>query len=115
MTGAGIVRVILDAAVIAIWVLPDARRIADVTRPDAPFPFLYAGFGILSVFWIVGDVRSGDWLQVTVDTTVTVMCVRVIWSWWRRRRQGKPSRVLGLVQDVGHKLAVVNVPAGEGT
>lgn len=32
-----------------------------------------------------------------------------LWHWWRRRRQGKPSKVLGVVRNVGHKLVVAPV------
>ena len=115
MTGAGIVHGTMAAVVIAMVVLPNNRAVAYATRPDAEFPFFYAGFGASSLIWTFVDVRSGDWVAVTADVVVVAMCARIVWSWWRRRRQGKPSKVLGLVQDVGHKLAVVNVPAEEGT
>ena len=115
MNGAGTVRVIGAAVIIALMVLPNNRRVAEVTQPAAPFPIFYAGYGLLSAYWSIGDILGHDWVLTTADAIAAAMCARIVWSWWRRRRQGTPSKVLGLVQDVGHKLAVVNVPAGEGT
>lgn len=51
-------------------------------------------------------------VQFLGDVVVTVWAAHVLWAWWRMRRQGRPSKVAGLVRDLGHRLAVVAVPAG---
>ena len=59
-------------------------------------------------------LATHDYIAVTQDTAIAALCARIIWAWWRRRRKGKPSRVLGLVKDLGHKLGVVAIPAEVG-
>ena len=100
-----------NVIVIALWVLGNDRRIARVvSTPNVP-PISEIVFAGLSIWWLSGEIPARDWLRTVTDTIVLAMCLRVIWHWWRRRRQGKPSRVLGLVRNLGHKLTVVPVPS----
>ena len=36
-----------------------------------------------------------------------------LWLWWKQRKRKTPSRVLGVVMNVGHRLRVINIP-GQG-
>ena len=58
---------------------------------------------------------GGNMAARLFDVGVAAAWGSVLWDWWRRKRKGKPSRVLGLVKDLGHKLATVNIPAEVGT
>lgn len=53
---------------------------------------------------------TGGWTILGVACGIpAALSAWTLWQWWRRRRQGKPSRVLGVIRDVGHKLVVAPV------
>lgn len=63
-----------------------------------------AGFIFASEYPVMGAFNAGA-------------CAYYLWlAWdkWRRRKDRKPSRVLGVVRDLGHRLAVVNVASTPG-
>lgn len=61
-------------------------------------------YGTLAVIGVLGGV----WLGITlVDGGFAAWCA--FWAWKRRKpRQRKPSKALGLVRDLGHRLVVSN-------
>lgn len=56
-------------------------------------------------------VQREMYLEMACEVTIGVLAARIVWHWWRRRRRGRPSRALGVVRDLGHRLAVVATPA----
>ena len=98
---------------VVLWVRSNDRDVATAcARPDR-FPIAFALIGAYNAVVAIWDFVARDWIWFVGSITVAAMCARVLWHWWRRRRQGKPSRVLGLVTNMGHKLGVVAVPAPE--
>jgi membrane protein implicated in regulation of membrane protease activity len=74
----------------------------------------YAALSALQAFAVAASVLTG---QVTGWTWLKAAFVGVFaWEAWRRwrrnRKDRKPSRVLGVVRNLGHRLAVVPVPGG---
>ena len=100
--------------VIALNIFTTARKVAKHTQPDAPFPYTDVVWAATFSWWTPGDIARHDWALVAMNITIVAMSLRIIWHWWRRRRKGKPSRVLGLVRSLGHRLTVVAVPVEDG-
>lgn len=99
--------------VYVVSVRPNDRDVARAcARPDR-FPVFWALLGAYTAFCTARAILARDGISSFIGITIAAMCARILWHWWRRRRQGKPSRVLGLVRDLGHKLGVVAVPAAE--
>lgn len=47
-----------------------------------------------------------------IPAAATAFCGWCAIQFWRRRKDRKPSRILGVVRNLGHRLAVVPVPGG---
>lgn len=60
----------------------------------------------------ITDMLEGQSVSMTIFTVLAGLHLWIIWRWWTRRRKGKPSRVLGLVRNLGHRLVVVPVAGG---
>jgi hypothetical protein len=60
------------------------------------------------------QVVCGIWYLATDAWLASVLpfgfAVFLLWRWWRRRGRKVAERVAGVVRDIGHRLAVVNVP-----
>ena len=112
-----VVEVALCALAIFVWWRSNDRDVAMVTaKPGLSSTLVLAVIvGAWSFAWLPSTLINHDWLGAITNAVVGFLCARVVWHWWRRRRQGKPSRVLGLVHDLGHKLGVVNIPAEGGS
>ena len=108
-------QLVFTAVVIVVWIWSSDGDVAKATRPDAGFPWFFAIVGAWTAVWLPIDIINHNWIDATCCAILTGRCIRVIWHWWRRRRQGKPSRVLGLVRNMGHRLAVVAIPVREGS
>lgn len=72
-----------------------------------------AAGAVVNVIYAVGTLLYGE----KPGLSVMFAALAGFWAWcawktWRRRRKGKPSRVLGLVKNLGHRLTVVPVPGG---
>lgn len=67
---------------------------------------------ILDSGWIVLHVLVTHWLILAIAHMVSL----ALGAWWlwrnRRRKDRKPSKVAGVVRDLGHRLTVAPVPAG---
>ena len=87
-----------------LWVLE--QRI-----PGTP-PLGAMVFGPLSAATAVYDVAAQRMVPACYFAAIAALNLWIVWDWWRRRKQRKPSRVLGLVRNLGHKLTVVPVPSG---
>lgn len=78
----------------------ESERSADIPAGAIFSTVYFAGLAIYQWF------HNHDVPYTLFDVGVSAAWASVIWDWWRRRRQGKPSRVLGIVRDLGHKLTV---------
>lgn len=110
-----VVQVVIVAVIIAAWWRTNDADVAVVTaKPGLSVRLVTAMVvGGIDLAYLPVAIIQHDWPDAIMDAVVGFLCLRIIWHWWRRRRQGKPSRVLGLVRDLGHKLTVVNIPAEE--
>lgn len=74
-------------------------RIAETYLTGLGIAFILDGLAALVIGWrwsAVGYALAGFAL--------------ILWDWWKRRGRRDVERVLGVVRDLGHRLAVV--PAG---
>lgn len=76
-----------------------------------------AGYGALAVLYalavvvavLTGDITGWTWVRAAFAGVFAWEA----WRRWRRNRKDrKPSRVLGVVRNLGHRLTVVPVPGG---
>lgn len=74
----------------------------------------YAALSALQAVSFFGRVLTGDvgWLAWVNAVFVGVFAWEAWRRWRRNRKDRKPSRVLGVVRNLGHRLAVVPVPGG---
>ena len=92
-------------AITLVFIIRDKRR--------NRFP-LYAVF-ILGYHSIraVQLFISGPWVGGVVFGITASVAAWAIYEWWRMKRKGQPSKVLGYIRDLGHKLTVQPVPVRE--
>ena len=109
MTTADIAKIALIGISFVLYVVFNDLLVADACRPEKGPPWLYAFIGTVSAGLAVPEIVQNDWLGIVDNVIVVSMCARIIWHWWRRRRKGKSSRVLGLIRSLGHRLVVVPV------
>jgi hypothetical protein len=109
MTTPDIANIVLIALIFVLYVPFNDLIVAHVCRPGAGFPWIFAFTGMANAVLIIRQIIENNWLGAISNIIVTSMCARIIWHWWRRRRKGKPFKVLGLVGNLGHRLIVVPV------
>lgn len=56
---------------------------------------------------------EGSWFMGILHGVTASVAAWAIYEWWRMKRKGKPSKVLGYIRDLGHKLTVQPVPVRE--
>jgi len=96
-----------------LWFLVVATLLARPRIPRSTFDVAWcATFGALDLILAVWDFVDGNQASGFAWIALGAYNAWLLWQWWRRRRQGKPSRVLGLVRDLGHRLTVAPVPVG---
>ena len=92
-------------AVVLFFIISDKRRNA--------FP-LYAIFilgwdGTTALRWLA----EGSLIKGILHGVTASVAAWAIYEWWRMKRKGQPSKVLGYIRDLGHKLTVQPVPVRE--
>lgn len=82
----------------------------DRARVDAALDLVQA---VVNAMYAVGTLVLSDkpWLSVMWAAAAGFFAWSA-WRNWRKRKRRKPSRVLGVVRNLGHRLAVVPVPGG---
>lgn len=86
------------------------RGAADRAVVDAAFDAVQA---VVYAMHAVGTLLLSDapWLSVLWAAAAGVFAWSA-WRNWRKRRRRKPSLVLGVVRNLGHRLTVAPVPGG---
>ena len=100
---------LFNIAIMIWYVAVNDRAIAAVVGRPWPAIVLPLTVGVMCASYAVREAIGGDWPMCFSDAIIAAMAARILWHWWRARRKGTPSRVLGLVRDLGGKLAVVPV------
>lgn len=103
---------VFHGVLLALW---GAQTVADWLQHNMA-PERTPRWSIFISIWCGVWVPIGLATNVELDTLATMTVAGVVeawivWQWWRRRRQGRPSRVLGVIRDMGHRLTVEPVGA----
>jgi amino acid transporter len=72
---------------------------------------LWVSWSAFSAIGALVNFASGDTGWAVYFAALSGLYAYWAWRWWRRRKNRKPSRVLGVVRDLGHRLTVTPVRA----